>query len=216
MREFGPQASRRIGFMTGSAAAISKMRVLVVDDNRDAADSLSRWLRARGYDVRTAYDGQAALDEAMKFEPACVFLDLGLPVIDGFDVARQLRQHPVLNAAKLVALTAYSHEEHGKRVRSTGFDHHLVKPASPADIERILDMLNQVMKLASRTEQLAQRNIKLARETKNLLGETQKDLQDVKQEIKEVKDEIREVKEELRDIRHCDNGKADDHGNGKA
>jgi two-component system, OmpR family, response regulator len=198
--------------MTGSAVATSKVRVLVVDDNRDAADSLCRWLRARGYDVRTAYDGQSALDEAMTFEPACVFLDLGLPVLDGFDVARQIRQHPVLNAAKLVALTAYSHEEHGKRVRSTGFDHHLVKPASPADIERILEMLNQVVKLASRTEQLAQRNIKLARETKNLLGETQKDIQDVKQEIKEVKEEIREVKEELRDMKSSDNGQAGTNG----
>jgi CheY-like chemotaxis protein len=198
--------------MSGSAAETSKARVLVVDDNRDAADSLSRLLRARGYEVRTAYDGQSALDEAFAFEPACVFLDLGLPVVDGFEVARQLRQHPVLNAAKLVALTAYSHEEHGKRVRSTGFDHHLVKPASPADIERILAMLNQVMKLASRTEQLAQRNIKLARETKNLLGDTKKDLQEVKEEIKEVKEGIREVREELRDMKNCENGKANDNG----
>src|SRR5438874_6693609 len=192
---------------SATAQTDSCVRVLVVDDNRDAANSLTRLLRVRGYEVRTAYDGPTALSEAMDFQPACVFLDIGLPGIDGYDVARQLRQHPELQTAKLVALTAYSLEEHGRRVQSAGFDHHLVKPADPAEIERILEMLNQVMKLASRTEQLAQRNIKLARETKNLLGETQKDLEEVKQEIKEVKEEIREVKEELREMNN-DNGAA--------
>jgi len=172
------------------------LRVLIVDDNRDAADSLAVLARLWGYDVRTVYDGAEALDAARAFQPDCLVLDIGLPGLDGYGVAQVVRQQPALNDAKLIALSAYSSEEHRRRAREAGFEHYLVKPADPDTVERLLKMLQHALKLAARTEALAQQNVELARETKELLTE-------VKDEIKEVKQELREVKEELRDVKEA-------------
>ncbi len=170
------------------------LRVLVVDDNRDSANSLAALARFWGYEVRTAYDGHGGLEAARTFRPDCVLLDLGLPGLDGYGVARGIRQHPTLARTRLIAVTAYSSEEHRRRVREAGFDDHLVKPVDPSIVEELLKMLEQATKLVERTESLARENMSLALQTKELLSE-------VKQEIKEVKDEIREVKDEIREVR---------------
>jgi two-component system OmpR family response regulator len=172
-------------------------RVLIVDDNRDAANTLAMLARLWGYDVQTAYDGRTGLEKARSFRPDCVVLDIGLPGIDGYTLAHHLRQHPVLNSAKLIALSAYSSEEHGRRIHDAGFDYHFVKPADPTILEGVLKMLEHAMKLMERTEALAQQNMDLARETKELLSEVKEDIAEVKDELREVKDELREVKEEL-------------------
>jgi CheY-like chemotaxis protein len=177
------------------------MRVLVVDDNRDAADSLCLLAELWGYEARAVYDGVAALQAAREFRPDCLVLDIGLPEADGYELARLLRNEPELASAKLIALTAYSEREHGSRVREAGFDYHLVKPADPELIERLLKMLNEVVKLASRTEELAQTNVELAKETKELITDAKHDLKEVREEIREVKGDIKEVKEELKEVK---------------
>src|SRR6266702_3932849 len=93
---------------TGKLAESETYRVLIVDDNRDAADSLAMLARVWGYEARVAYDGEAALETALTFRPDCLLLDIGLPRLDGYALARRVRQQPGLETAKLVALSAYS------------------------------------------------------------------------------------------------------------
>jgi CheY-like chemotaxis protein len=110
----------------------------VVDDNRDAAVSLAMLLRLDGYEVRTVYDGPGALEVAEEFLPSIILLDIGLPGMDGYEVARRLRQHPSLAGAFLVAVTGYSQEEDRRRSREAGFDHYLVKPVDPQVLTLLL------------------------------------------------------------------------------
>jgi CheY-like chemotaxis protein len=118
--------------------AASPRRVLVVDDNADGADSLSLLLRVGGHDVRTAYDGPTALQVAVGFRPEVVLLDIGLPRMDGYEVARRLRGHAGLENVMLVALTGYGQDEDRRRSADAGFDSHLVKPADPVALQALL------------------------------------------------------------------------------
>jgi len=179
---------------TGTPPDKTSIRVLIVDDNQDAADTLAMLARMWGHEVQVVYDGEAALAAAVAFQPDCLVLDIGLPRLDGYALARRIREQPGLEKAKLVALSAYSGEQHVRRVKEAGIDHCLVKPADPTVIEELLTMLKQTLKLAERTEALAQQNVALARETKELLTEVKEDIKEVKEEIREVKEEIREVK----------------------
>ena len=116
-------------------------RVLVVDDNQDAADSLATLLGLWGYDCRVSYDGQTALQTAWEFRPDCLILDINMPGMDGCTVARRLRAVPELRGVKLVALTAYSDETHARRIQQAGFDYHLVKGESIEELENLLTMI---------------------------------------------------------------------------
>jgi len=117
-----------------SPASLSRARksVLLVDDNRDAAESLRALLEMEGHAVALAFTGQAALDQVEQVRPDVVILDVGLPDISGYAVARQLRQDNRLPASMLIAMTASARAEEHTAVREAGFDHHVVKPASPA------------------------------------------------------------------------------------
>jgi len=171
------------------------LRVLVVDDNQDAADSMGALLRAWGYDYRVAYDGVTGLETAVAYLPGCLLLDVAMPGMDGYTLARRVREQPGPKGATLVALTAFSDESHLRLAKDAGFDYRLTKPADPGDIERLLHMLDEVMRLASRTQDLAKQNVALAGEAKELLQEVKQDIREVKQEVKELKHELREVKE---------------------
>jgi CheY-like chemotaxis protein len=114
-----------------AASAPPRRRVLVVDDNRDAADSLAVLLRLTGQEVRVAYDGPSALTQAGEFRPALAFVDIGMPGMDGYEVARRLRRQPGLKDTLLVALTGWGQEEDRRRSAEAGFDCHLVKPVEP-------------------------------------------------------------------------------------
>jgi PAS domain S-box-containing protein len=116
----------------------SPRRILVVDDNRDTAESLALLLRGAGHQVRTAHDGPAALEAVRNFHPKVVLLDIGLPRMDGYEVARLLRQEHHKEGMVLVALTGYGQEEDRHRSQEAGFDHHLVKPAAPEAIRQVL------------------------------------------------------------------------------
>jgi CheY-like chemotaxis protein len=112
--------------------------VLVVDDNVDAADSLGLLLRLSGQETRMAYDGPTALLVAEAFRPQLVLLDIGMPGMDGYEVARRLRGLPVLEGVVLVAVTGWGQEEDRLRSRAAGFDDHLVKPADPVALQHLL------------------------------------------------------------------------------
>ncbi|WP_422929267.1 hybrid sensor histidine kinase/response regulator [Singulisphaera sp. PoT] len=104
------------------------LRVLVVEDNRDAADLMAQILRLDGHELHVAYDGKTALADAPDFHPQVVFSDIGLPGLDGYELARRLRREPALGGVMLVAVTGYGSADDVQRAYDAGFDHHLVKP----------------------------------------------------------------------------------------
>jgi PAS domain S-box-containing protein len=122
-----------------SRQAQAHKRVLVVDDNRDAADTLTALLRAWGHEALTLYDGQSVVSVVAKQRPDVVLLDIGLPKVDGYELARELRRSETSRHTVLVAFTGYGQEEDRRRVREAGFDHHLLKPLDPEALEKIID-----------------------------------------------------------------------------
>jgi CheY-like chemotaxis protein len=120
------------------------LRILVVDDLRDAADSLALLLRLMGHDVRVAYDGPTALLVACSFKPDVVLLDLCLPGMDGYEVARRLQEQVGLPDCLLVAATGLGQEEDHRRSREAGFDRLLLKPLDLAELEGLLAVALQV------------------------------------------------------------------------
>lgn len=113
-------------------------RVLIVDDNVDLVDTQSLLLKMSGHDVFTAHDGFAALEAAINFHPDVVLLDIGLPRLDGFEVAKRIRQQPALKNIVLVAITGYGQEKDRLRSKEAGFDYHLTKPAKFDEVHKIL------------------------------------------------------------------------------
>jgi PAS domain S-box-containing protein len=113
-------------------------RLLIVDDNRDAASSLAMLLRLQGHEVQVAHDGTTALDFAESYGPTMVLLDIGMPGMDGYEVARRMRQIPGLENVVLAALTGWGQPEDRRRTADAGFDHHLVKPLEPILLDSIL------------------------------------------------------------------------------
>lgn len=117
---------------------LRSLRVLVVDDNADLVQMLAATLEANGHHVRKALDGRSAVAIARAFRPDVVLLDLGLPEMDGLEVARQLRRCPETADAHLVALTGWGQAQDRQRTREAGFNHHLTKPTQPETLERLL------------------------------------------------------------------------------
>lgn len=112
-------------------------RVFVVDDNRDAADTLGMFLTMEGYDVRVAYDGDEAIEEAHDFHPDVALLDIGLPGKDGYEIARTIRSERD-DDVMLIAVTGYASDDDVARAREAGFDYHFSKPPNlPALLQRI-------------------------------------------------------------------------------
>ncbi len=117
------EAAAPVQTATGDGA-----RVLVVDDNVDAADMLAEWLASRGFSTQIAYDGLSALERARAFRPAVAVIDIGLPVLDGYELARRMQAEPELGSTRLIALTGYGEERDRVRSREAGFFAHMVKP----------------------------------------------------------------------------------------
>jgi PAS domain S-box-containing protein len=119
-------------------------RVLVVDDNRDAAASLAMMLSLVGHDTRTAHDGLEALELAEAFRPDVILLDIGLPKLNGYDTCRRIREQPWGTEMFIVAVTGWGQEDARRRSQEAGFDHHLVKPVDFAALEKLLARLKSV------------------------------------------------------------------------
>jgi PAS domain S-box-containing protein len=118
--------------------AMVKCRILLADDNLDAADSLAMVLRLLGCEVRTAADGRKAVEAAEAFRPEVVLLDIGMPELNGYEAAKLIREQPWGREIVLVALTGWGQEEDKRLAREAGFDHHLVKPAELGEVQHIL------------------------------------------------------------------------------
>ena len=114
-------------------------RILVVDDNRDAADSLRLLLELSGHEVAVAYSGQDGVQTAEHYQPDVVLCDIGLPGLDGYEVARQLRDNPATATARLIAMTASGQDEDRRRSHAAGFEQHLVKPVGLDVLRRALN-----------------------------------------------------------------------------
>jgi CheY-like chemotaxis protein len=113
-------------------------RILVVDDNEDSARSLARLLKMTGHEACTAHDGGKAVEVAEQHRPEVILLDIGLPVMNGYDVARAIRGRPWGGDVAIVALTGWGQDADRRRSKESGIDHHLVKPVDPAELERLL------------------------------------------------------------------------------
>src|SRR5262249_42183157 len=144
----------RLPVVTNAAAARSNpakvlrrqfkpLRMLVVDDNVDATTSLAMLLRLHGHTVEMANDGSSALATAKSFRPQVAILDIGLPHMDGYELAHRLRGEAGLQNAILVAITGYGYEADRQRARKAGFDHHLVKPVDPEDLKRFVESISE-------------------------------------------------------------------------
>jgi CheY-like chemotaxis protein len=124
--------------VSGNATGQVRRRVLIVDDNVDAVRVLSIVVKKLGNEVCVAYDGVEAIAAAEEFRPEVVLLDLGMPKLDGYGAARHIRQQPWGQNMTLIALTGWGQEADKQRTRDAGFDHHLVKPADPSELRRLL------------------------------------------------------------------------------
>jgi signal transduction histidine kinase/ActR/RegA family two-component response regulator len=121
----------------------SRRRILVVDDNEDAADSLAMMLQMMGNEVRTAHDGLEGVELAATFRPDLVLLDIGMPRLNGYDACRRIREQPWGKNVLLVALTGWGQEEDKRRSHEAGFDTHLVKPVEPEALEKLLQKVGE-------------------------------------------------------------------------
>jgi CheY-like chemotaxis protein len=126
---------------SAAPATTAPLRVLVVDDNPALVRSFSRLISRWGYDCAVAHDGPGALAAAVDFRPDLALLDLEMPGMDGYEVARRLRGLPGLEGVVLIAVTGYEDEAHRRRCDGAGFAFYFVKPADPAGLEQLLGAL---------------------------------------------------------------------------
>jgi CheY-like chemotaxis protein len=124
----------------GGDHAGDAVRLLVVDDNRDSADTATAVLRMLGHEVECAYGGQEAIEVALRFRPSVVLLDLAMPGMDGFETLRRLRAEPLTAGVFAVAMTGFGTQDDRQRTRSGGFDGHLTKPV---ELEALIALLDQ-------------------------------------------------------------------------
>lgn len=114
------------------------LRVLVIEDNEDSAETLRLFLELSGYEVSVAHSGPEGLKRAAAWRPTTVLSDIGLPGLDGWEVAKELRRHPATAQARLIAITGYGDDDSKRRAREAGYDHFLTKPADPETLLRLI------------------------------------------------------------------------------
>lgn len=143
-----------------------RLRVLIADDNCDAADTTAVLLSCWGYQAEVAYDGKSAFHTACDFHPDVMLLDIAMPGLDGYHLAEEIRHSDELaSETTLIAMTAYGADEDRQRSHEAGFDYHLVKPVEPALLERALNLLAHGRELRDRLWEAGHRNEALRHET---------------------------------------------------
>jgi len=120
------------------AAPKSSLRILIVDDNKDGADSLAMVLKMMGNDTRTAYDGKEGVELAGEFRPEVVLFDIGMPKLNGYEACRLIRKQPWGRKVIVIAVTGWGQEDDRQRSHDAGFDHHMVKPVDPQVLMKML------------------------------------------------------------------------------
>lgn len=131
-------AERRAEDEAGPVRLQSQLRILVADDNQDAATSLALLLKIMGHETRTAHDGLEALDAAAAFRPDVTLLDIGMPKLNGYEACRRIRQQAWGEGMVLIALTGWGQEDDKRQAQEAGFDHHMTKPVDPAALDKLL------------------------------------------------------------------------------
>jgi CheY-like chemotaxis protein len=125
------------------ALRVSPKRVLLVEDNADVADMLTAYLQQLGHEVIQAHDGPAGLDAALRHRPEVIVCDIGLPGLDGYEIARRIRESPAPQPCVLIAVSGYGASTDRERARAAGFDHHLTKPADPVQLADLIARTSQ-------------------------------------------------------------------------
>jgi CheY-like chemotaxis protein len=131
---------------TEEADARSTLRILIVDDNRDGAESLAMLLQILGNVTRTSFDGEEAVATALEFRPHVVLLDIGLPKLNGYEACRRIRQQPGGAQLLIIAQTGWGQENDRQRTREAGFDHHFVKPVDMAALMKLIVGWSEAMR----------------------------------------------------------------------
>lgn len=123
----------------------SALCIFVIDDDRDTVDSFAALLRLQGHAVHSACDGERALEQIESIHPDLVFLDLSLPDMDGFEIAKRIRREPRLSETKIIAVTGHTDSKHRQRAQYAGIDGYLLKPATLEEITRAIDDVRQTL-----------------------------------------------------------------------
>src|SRR5262245_7026082 len=161
------------------------LRLLVVDDHRDAADTLAVLLNFWGHRPQVAYDGATALRIARDEPPDAVLLDLGLPGRDGCGLADDLRRQTGWAGGSIIAVTGFADRAHRQKARAAGFEHFLIKPVEPNALRKLLGGLLELRLLAYRLDRLSQRHAELAREAAELVAEARLHVHELRQHLAE-------------------------------
>jgi CheY-like chemotaxis protein len=144
-------APRRGAAASALSAAVRRRRIVIADDNQDMADSLKVLLELDGHVVRTTHDGEGAIELARRVRPDFLLLDIGMPRLNGYEVARHIRMQPWGREMRLVAITGWGQPEDRSRALEAGFDYHLTKPVSLEDLADILNAKGVYALLADRS-----------------------------------------------------------------
>jgi len=123
---------------TGQSSQLKPLKILIADDNRDSAATMAILLSNLGHQIEIAHDGSEALKIAYELQPDAFLVDIGLPVLDGYEVAKRVRQQSQLDKTRLLAVTGYGSPDDAERARKAGFDFHLVKPVSFDELLKLL------------------------------------------------------------------------------
>ena len=131
-------ASGGVSPLTSKKSSLIKRRILIIEDNIDSAKTTQKLLELQGHKVQVAFGGQSGIKIAQTFRPDVIILDIGLPSMDGYEVAKRLRRLPETEGALLIALSGYGQAEDRKKSKEAGFDHHLVKPADMDQLQAFI------------------------------------------------------------------------------
>jgi len=174
------------------------LRILVVDDNKDAADSLSMLLRMWGYDARPIYDGTEAIPAAYAYKPDCIVTDIGMPGMNGYQLAETVRREKAFKGMTLIAISAFADPG---RVKAAGFDHLLLKPADPDAVQAIVRRLQSMERRLEEARKLSEQQSRMILDATAVMKEVKEDVKEIKEELREVKENVKEIKEELREVK---------------
>lgn len=187
--------------MTNSSGG-EEFRVLVVDDNYDAAKTLSMLLRTLGGKCRYVVESQQAVAAAEEFRPHCIISDLSMPRLSGFELAKRFRRHHLFGRTPLIANSASSDD---RRAKEAGFDYSLTKPQSTLAIADLILELQVMNKSLEKSEQTSRQGTEVVAEVRDLIKEVRDDVKEIKSDLRtdveQLKSELREVKEDVKELR---------------
>jgi len=191
-------------------AAGDEFRVLVIDDNQDAARTMALLLQAWGFRSRYVFDSREAVSVAEEFLPHCIICDLRMPKLDGYELAREFRLHSLFQKVPLIANSATPDD---RRALEAGFNYSLVKPHSALVIGDLLRELRAMNKRVGDAEEANRKATEVVTEVRDLMKEVRDDVKEIKTDLREdveqLKSDLREVKEDVKELKEGRSGEAE-------